>query len=1036
MELRLLGPPELVTAGGPIDLGGPRQRTVLSILALNAGRVTPVYHLLDGVWGDDPPPTARSQIQICISVLRKLIAGSQTMAIRTQPPGYVLTLAPDQLDIDRFHALVATGRAHAADGRTTEAAADLRAALALWRGPALAGIVSTAVERQSTQLQEQRAAVLEERLDLDLALGRHQECVGELRALVAEQPLREHLHALLMIALYRCGRQADALEAGRRARAILADQIGVDPGPELQETERAVLTRDPALDLPRVVGAPGQASARSGEERAAVRSARTVPRQLPPSIADFTGRSTQLADVRSAVTGAGDYAMPVVAISGPGGVGKSSLAVRAAHELAGEFPDGQLYADLRSSDVDEGVTRQLARFLRALGVPGTSVPDDRDERIEMYRTELADRRMLVVLDDATDEEQVLSLLPGSPTCAVIVTSRTRLSGLPGAHRIAVDILDTGQSLDLITELIGVQRAAAEPEACAELVQLCAGLPLALRIAGARLTSRPHWRVADLVRRLADVTHRLDEFAHKGLELRSNIALTYRGLTEPARRLFRLAALIHAPDFPGWAAAALLDSTLHQAEDLLESLVEAEVLTAATITGEHPPRFRFHDLIRVFGLEQAAEEESPAEQRAALARYLGGWLSLSDEAHRREYGGEYTVLHGTAERWLPPDGEQPEPIGDSLSWWERERRGLVPAIRQAAADGLDEACWDLSLTSVTLFEARGYYDDWAETATLAAGVTGQAGNARGLAAANYALGTYAMAQKRLDDALVSFTAALDTFTEIADVHGQALVQRNIAFISRLRGDTRDSATRYALALAGMRTAGDRMGEAHILSSLARLRIDDGDSRAARAMLDEALQICVEAKCVRVEAQVTFRLAELHLGCDDLDEARRALHHTLRAVRDLDDKVGEAYTLQALGSLRYREGRLEAAHTSLSHAIGLAQEIGDRWLEGQALFALGEVTLARHNGKAAVRHLREAADCFAGLNAALWQAKALVLLAEVEILEGDRSAAGGHLGHADALLTGLDSAEGKRLTEQAARLAAEIGPQAPSFSQGPA
>lgn len=1026
MELRLLGPPELVSPNGPVDLGGPRQRTVLALLALNAGRVTPVDYLLDAVWGDDPPPTARSQIQICISVLRKLIADSPTMTIRTQPPGYVLTLAPDQLDIDQFNALVATGRAHAAAGRNAEAATDLRAALALWRGPALSGIVSAAVEGQSTQLQEQRLTVLEERLDLDLALGRHQELVAELRTLVAGQPLREHLHALLMIALYRCGRQADALEAGRRARAILADQIGVDPGPELQETERAVLTRDPVLIPSSAGSSPAQTPAHAAGQRATVRPARTVPRQLPPSIADFTGRSGQLAEVHSAITRAGDYAMPVVAISGQGGVGKSSLAVRAAHELASEFPDGQLYADLHSSDVDEGVARQLARFLRALGVPGTAVPDERDERVEMFRTELADRRILVVLEDATDEEQVLSLLPGSPTCAVIVTSRTRLSGLPGAHRIAVDILDAEQSLDLIGELIGVERAAAEPESCAELVRLCAGLPLALRIAGARLTSRPHWRVADLVRRLADVTHRLDEFTHKGLELRSTIALAYHGLDEPARRLFRLAALIQAPDFPGWAAAALLDSTLHQAEDLLESLVEAEVLTATTIADEHPPWFRFHDLIRVFGLEQAAAEESQAERRAALGRYLGGWLALSDKAHRREYGGDYTVLRGTAERWTPPEGGHPELIGSPMGWWERERRGLVPAIRQAAAEEFDEACWDLSLTSVTLFEARGYYDDWAETAILAAEVTDRADNTRGRAAADYNLGTYAMAQKRLDDAMESFAAALATFTSLDDVHGQALVQRNIAFISRLRGDTTESANRYALALAGMRAAGDRIGEAHILSSLARLSIDEGDVTAARTTLDEALQICVEAKCVRVEAQVTFRLAELHLGCDDLDEARRALHHTLRAVRDLGDKVGEAYTLRALGSLRHREGRLEAAHTSLNHAIGLAREVGDRWLEGQALYSIGEVTLARHNGKAAIHHLQEAVGCFAELDAALWHAKALVLLAEVTILVGETSATGDHLRTAEALLAGTESAEGRRLAEQAARLAGEIDP----------
>ncbi|WP_051772354.1 AfsR/SARP family transcriptional regulator [Saccharothrix sp. NRRL B-16314] len=1030
MELRLLGPPELVVDGQVIDLGGPRQRLVLTLLALNANRVTPVEHLLDAVWDDDPPSTARGQIQICISALRKVFAGAGSAAIRTQAPGYVLAVAPDELDIDVFHARVAAGYEHAASNRPAEAVAELRAALALWRGKALAGIPGAAARREATRLHERKAAVLEERLRLDLALGRHQELIGELRALVGEQPLQERLHAFLMLALYRCGRQADALEAGRRARAVLAEEIGVDPGPELAGMEQAILTRSPSLNLPRET-APAGAEPTTGSAAGSTSGSASpnpgddiaVPRQLPPSMADFTGRTSQLAEVHDVLLGHRDpYAVPIVSVSGPGGVGKSSMAIRAAHELVKEFPDGQLYADMRANGVDDGASRQLARFLRALGVPGTSVPEDLQERAELYRSKLADRRLLIVLDDVADEEQALPLLPGNPRCAVITTSRTRLTGLPGAYCVDVDTLDPAQSMALLSRIIGPERIAAEPEAADRLVELCAGLPLALRIAGARLASRPHWRVEDLARRLDDESRRLDEFVHKGLELRSTIALTYRGLPERARRLFRLCALVDAVDFPGWAPAALLDTSLREAEDLLETLVDAHVLEVRVVPGEQSHRYRFHGLVRVFDQERLTEEETPEARAAAVERYLGGWLALSDAAHRREYGGDYTVLHSDAPRWFPPDADLPEPVGDPLAWWERERRGLVPAIRQAAAAGLADACWDLTLTSVTLFETRGYGDDWVETATLAAAVT--VGDPRGQAAARYALGALAMAQKRLSDAEEHFDAALAGFSECGDVHGRGLVLRNAAFISRLRGETGNALTRYTEALEHMRLVGDRVGEAHVLASLAKLRIDDGDTTAARSMLDEAVAICRTAGCLRVEAQVTYRLAELHLGLDDIAAARHALHRTLRVVRDLGDQVGETYALYALGKVRHREGRLDAAHTTLTHALSLADEVGDRWVEGQALFSLGEVTVARGNDAAGAEHLRLAADRFHELGLSVWQAKSLVLLAEVHLSAGEETAASDCLDSAHALLADVDSEEARRWTTQTEHLRAAL------------
>lgn len=1027
MELRLLGPPELMHDGRSLELGGPRKRVVLCALALNANRVTPVNQLLDAAWGESPPGTPRVQIQIAISALRKLLADAgKPGAIKTQSPGYLLELEPDELDVEQFTTLRASAREHADAGRLAEAAADLRAALALWRGPALAGVQSDMLQREATLLEDHRRAAVEERIRLDLALGHHEEISGELAAMVDAEPLRERLHCFLMLALYRSGRQAEALEAGRQAREILLDEIGVDPGQELRDLEYAILNRDPALDLP-TGGTTLPVSAPAVRPATATPEPTVVPRQLPASIAEFTGRETLLTAIRE-ILGRDDeappsYAMPIVAISGPGGVGKSALAVRAAHELVDDYPDGQLYADMHALPAD-GTSRLLARFLRALGMSGIAVPEDLDERAEMYRTRLASRRVLIVLDDVAEEEQVLPLLPGSPDCAVITTSRTRLSGLPGANWIAVDVLDADQSVDLLTSIVGEDRVAAEPEACTQLAGLCDGLPLALRIAGARLASRPHWRIDDLVRRLSDESRRLDEFVHKGLELRSNIALTYRNLIGPGQRLFRLFAMIHGPEFPGWAAAALLDTSLTEAEDVLDDLVDARVLDAVRYPSERVFRYRFHELVRIYAQEQLVETDSVAEREAALGRYLGGWMALAEEAHRKALGGHYSVLHGTAPRWTPSDAPLPDRIGDPTQWWEREHRNVVPAIRQAAIAGLDELCWDLALTSVTAFETKGYFDDWLETALLARDVTATAGNRRGFAAATYSLGSLHLAQRRLKDAEDCLATALAEFTALNDTHGRALALRNAALVSRLRGDTATMTRRYYMALTMMHQAGDRVGEAHILCSLAKIRIDGQYPAAASSMLSEALEICQEAHSLKTEAQVRHRLAELHVSLDNLESARHALHRTLRLVRDLGDRTGEAYALHMLGVVRHREGRLDNAHTTLMQALTLARQVGDRWIAAQCLYELGTIAIDRGLPAAGGDYLREAHEQFRALGSALWEGKTLIMLSEVHLTAGETALANSEVEDAIALLSTVDSMEGTRLLGQLSRGQAEL------------
>jgi len=981
--LRLLGPVELVIDQRSLDLGGPRQRVVLTMLGLNANRVVPVDQLIDAVWNSSPPSTAKGQIQICISALRKVFTDAGLPdAIRTRPPGYLLEVAEDGLDSLQFSALVARAREESDAGSAEVAASTLRTALSLWRGSALSGVASDMVQRAALPLDDQRLAAVEERIRLDLALGRHEEICGELRTLVHDNPLRERLHGFLMLALYRAGRQADALEVGRAARNVLIEEIGIEPGQELQDLEQAILNRSPSLNAP-----PVRKKAPSGQTGTPAPPVQeppaTIPRQLPASITDFTGRDDLIDVLRTGLATGSDearYAVPIMAISGKGGVGKSSIAVRVAHEVADRFPDGQLYADLRVHSGDDRTGQLLARFLRSLGVPGTAVPADIDERVELYRSKVSGKRLLLVLDDVTSEAQVLPLLPGSASCAVITTSRARLSGLPGAQWFDVDVFDVDQSADLLARIIGQERVNAEPEAAVELITFCGGLPLALRIAGARLASRPHLRIDGLVRRLRDEARRLDEFEHHGLGLRSNIGLTYKGLDPDAQRLFQQFSLIRAPEFPAWTAAALLDIDIYDAEDILESLVDAQLVDTVEYADATAPRYRFHDLIQVYAREKLAESTTQDERTEALTRLLGAWLALAEEAHRREYGGDYTIMHGDAPRWAGATWANVGLDANPIDWLDSERRSLVAAVRQSAQAGMDELCWDLALTSVTLFESKGYFDDWMECAKTAEAVARRAGNSIGTAAMRYSLGTLHMFQTRLHEAAQCFDEALEGFRAEGHEHGQALVLRNYAHVDGLRGNVTSMLGRYAEALLTMRSSGDRIGEAHILRSLAKHHLEEGDTATARELLDDAVRITREVNCLRAEAQVEHRVAELHVATGQIDQARKSLHRVLQIVRDTGDRIGETYALYSLGVVRHKEGRLDNAETTLVHALDLSRKMGERLIEAKTLYSLGQIALARGGGAAGTTHLERARQLFEELGSALWQAKTLLALSE--------------------------------------------------------
>ena len=979
-----------------LDLGGARQQVVLAMLLLSANDVVSVDRLEEAIYGEDLPPTARSQAQISISSLRRLLAAhGHAAAIFRQAQGYVLQVEGCRLDSRRFDELVSAGRADRDAGHLDQAATSYRDALRLWRGPALEGIDSLLIRAAAARLDEQRMAATEDRLALELDLGRHHELVGELTELAWQYPLRERLRGQLMLALYRCGRTAEALAVYQQTRQMMIDELGLEPGAPLRQLEHDILACDPALDPP-----AGPVTLPSARPR--------VPRLLPADIADFTGRAEQVSQIqhrlahhRLAGTGQAGLAVPVVVITGQGGVGKTSLAVHGAHGVAGQFSDGQLFADLHAGAARPVSPMQvLERFLRALGVPGPQIPDGLDERAEVYRDLLAGRRMLVVLDDAADERQVSPLLPGSSAAAVLISSRSRLAGLAGATRIEVDVFDAGQSLDLLGRIAGPGRVQAQAQAAAAVARQCGHLPLALRIAGARLTARPHRDIQQLADRLADQTRRLDELEHGELGVRASISLSYHGASEQARVLLRRLALLEAPAFSSWVTAALLDQPPADAEDVLDELVHAHLVEASGPSGQ----YRCHELIGVFARERLAAEEPAAERAAALDRTLGALLYLADQARHRYYGGCYLRLDTRPPPWPLPGTLAGQLARGPLAWYERERAGLISGIRQAAGAGLVELCWNLAYAAETLFEARSYLDDWREAVGIALQATRGTRHVRGQAAMRYSTGSLRQEQGQFEAARREFDAAARLFRDAGDDHGFALVIRNIAFIDRITGRLGEAASGCEQALAIFRTTGDQVAAAYVLQSLGRVKLESGEPGPARELLAEALRLTREVPCGRIEAQVLHAAGEVYLEVGELADAVSMFERALAQVRDDGDENGQAYVLRGLGVALLRQGELARAGDALERARDLADAAGVPLAVARALLGLSELALASGDPARSVAAARQASAAFAEMGAPLREAEALTVLEAAHRAHGDAAAAAAAAARAAALCAG--------------------------------
>ena len=920
---RVLGPLE-VGAPTPFRLSPGRQEIVLTMLLLEANRVVGTPRLIDAIWDDAPPATARAQVQICVSALRNILAKADWAgALVTRPPGYLVQVPDDAIDAKIFARLTADADVLATQGRLREATEALRRAIAMWRGPALDGIHSRLLGVRAAQLDESLLLAKETLFELLLRLGNHHTTIGEIAALLQEHPLRERLRGQYMLALYRSGRRAEALESYRVGRELMIEELGIEPGAELRELEMAMLSGAEKLQPPNTT----PAGIETPPQRTPILEpvATQSPRQLPADIADFTGHTDLVAQIRFLMVGRDTRgAAKVVVLAGKPGVGKSTLAVHVAHTLSEQdFPDGQLYCELGGTGPSPAEPSDvLGRFLRALGVAVEAIPDSLGERATMFRHLLADSRLLIVLDDAASESQVRHLLPGNSNCGVVVTSRVRLTGLAGARMIEVDVLEPERAVQLLVNVIGQDRVAAEPAAAAALVRLVDGLPLALRIVSARIAARPALTLSWMLERLSDEERRLDELSHGEMVVRASVALTYNSLPPAGRKLLRLLSALTGPTFPAWVAAALLDVDFDRGSDLLEHLVDMQMIEIAPAEADVAPRYRFHGLLRLFARERLDQERD--DVAVAVTRVVAGWLGLVREAHSALYGRDNsTVLHGTAVRWLPNRDLLHRILARPLSWFEAERDCLCGAVEMATAIGLDEHAWDLAVTMVALFEARLYFDHWERTHNRALEAVRAAGNTRGEAALLCSLGAMHLSRRRLTQARQVLRPALETFTRLNDVHGMAIARRDLALVDQMKGDDDAALRGYQLSCAEFAAADDIVGQAHVWGQVAALEMAAGDIDSAERHLLSALALCPQEGSRRVETQLRFRLSELLVRQERYQHAAELLHGLLDTVRVSRDVVGQARVLERLGSVNALLGDSHAAVRMLREALELAE-----------------------------------------------------------------------------------------------------------------
>ena len=1016
---RLLGPVELWVAGRPVDLGPAKRRTVLAALLVDAGRWVPAETLIDRVWGEDPPAQVRGTLYAHIARIRRVLAEtgprlsgddtgrpevpSPAPELVRGPAGYRLDVLPDLVDMHRFRSLVA--RARRAEGADAARLLALREAMGLWQGTPLAGLPGAWAARTRESWLHQYVDAVPGWADAELRVGGHLVVVDALSVLVAEHPLVEPLAVALIRALDAAGRAPEALACYGALRKRLADELGTTPGAEARRAHQAVL-REKAAPRPR---------SGTGTERARM----VVPAQLPLDAAGFTGREEELARLEK-VLGAGTRrptAVVVSAVSGTAGVGKTALAVHWAHRVRDRFPDGQLYVNLRGYDPDRPMTAPdaLVRFLTALGVSEQDIPPEPDDRAARYRTEVADRRMLIVLDNAATVEQVRPLLPGTGSCAVLVTSRDSLAGLvarEGAQRLDLDLLPADAARTLLRRLIG-PRAEAEPAAVDTLAAQCARLPLALRVAAELAAARPGTPLTDLVAELADQQRRLYLLDAEG-DPRAAVVTVFswslRQLPAEAARTFRLLGLHPGPDLDAHAAAALTGSTVPDARRALEVLARAHLVqrvdTAPAPTGTSAPdtrealdtptrahliqradttptptststpdthdalntpahtqpvhrpdttRYGMHDLLRAYAARLAVAQDAPEVREAALDRLFDHYLAAAATAMDR--------LHPAEAHRRPAAPETSTPVPDlsdadvARAWLDTERTCLTAMSAHTAAHGRPAHAIRLSLTLYRHLISGHHTDGLTihgharDAARLLADPASEALALLGIGTTHYQLARHEPARRQLQEALTLFRQA-------GDPTGQARALTNLGLVDERLGRFRPAVEYLEQALLLYRSVDDTSGESIALKNLAHVEGQLGRYDQAADHLQQSLALLRRTGNRYLEAHALMDLGTVETRLDRLDEAAVHQEQALVLIREVGDGYGEAGALHGLGivhSLRDRHAQAAECHRE---ALALYSRNGDRDGEARALNGLGEAARATARPTEALTHHTQA------------------------------------------------------------------------------
>jgi DNA-binding SARP family transcriptional activator/tetratricopeptide (TPR) repeat protein len=918
LHVGVLGPLTVRRGGNRLALGSAKMRTLLGLLAVQPGHLVTREEIVDALWAGRPPRTNLDQVHSHMARLRRLLdAGRPSDATLAVMPcsggGYRLEAPPDAIDVLFFARLADHGEAARVAGDHRSAADLLARALEQWRGPVLADVENLREHPAATAVAQRRLTAALAWADLAVELGRPGEVVQQLTALARNEPLHEGLQARLMLAMADAGQRAAALRLYLNTRTRLVDELGIEPGAEMQAAYVRIL---------RVPTSVSVASSTGGAVR--------VPQQLPLDMPRFTGRGGELAELDALGTGAGKHPQTLViaSVSGMAGVGKTALAVHWAHRVRDRFPDGTLFVNLRGYDpvgVPVRPDEALDGFLHALGVPPEQIPRAIEERSALFRSELSRRRMLLLLDNAATSEQVRWLLPGSAGCLVVVTSRGTLSGLTarcGASRVSVDLLPAADALALLRRVIGA-RVDAEPTAAGELARLCGYLPLALRLAADRAGTHPTLTLAELAHQLRDEYGRLDLLAaaedDEQTTLRAVFSWSYAALAPAAARTFRLLGLHPGPEISLSAAAALCATESRQTRRVLETLSGVHLLQECA-----PDRYRFHDLLRVYARDRAEADEPPAVRIEAVRRVLDWYLHTADAADRLLMPRRRRVP-------LPAPSAitQPMPFesaGAALAWCEQERVNLVAAARYASLNQVADVAWKLPFVLWSYFTVRKRWTDWITSHELGLAATRASHDRLGEAHLLTSLANAYRDVRGFDVAFRHFETAISLAREIGDIWVEAAANNLLGIAYR---DVR----RFADALTCCRTAmrkfeelEDPWGKAWSLYNLGETYADLRRHDDAIAHTRQALALFTAIDDPWGTGWSLSSLAHTHRHLRRFAEATEYSHRALAESRRLGNRQGEALALYNLGKIQHDTGRTDSARESWRQALAIFEGLG--------------------------------------------------------------------------------------------------------------